>query len=204
MKNQKSKTVQLELDERHLYTLRDALEVYSRLKTGQIKMALDAAFTDRVIEWDDAQMVETVVRNVVFKGEELVKNPNMSYGIYQKEVGDAKEAFIIKKTLDQYFHYKRNDGFRRVCDVSGDGPPKSASDIPVPKIVGFEPKKTFPIPKRQYAKLNFLFEMKDWKAMWTIVDKTFQKKPLPKGSSSEIKKIDDKWVVIVSEPCMID
>ena len=40
--------------------------------------------------------------------------------------------------------------------------------------------------------------------MWTIVDKTFQKNPLPKGKSSEIKKINEEWVVIVTEPYMMD
>lgn len=197
---QKNKTVQLELDEQHLYTLVYALEVYSRLKTGQIGMAIDTAFQDKLIGWDDKQMIETVVRNVVFKGEELVRNPNMSYGIHQKEVGDAKQAFIIRKVIDQYFHYKRNDGYRIVCDVSGDGAPYIQTDIPIPKIVGFEPKKTFKIPKRAYDILNKAFDKKDWKTMWAAVDLVFKKNPLPKGSSSEIKKIDNEWVVIVNEP----
>ena len=81
---------------------------------------------------------------------------------------------------------------------------KAMSPYPAPKIVGFDPKKVFPIPKRQHAKLNFLFEKKDFSAMWEIVDKTFEKKPLPKGSSSKIEKIDDKWVVIVVEPYILD
>ena len=200
----KNETIQLELDERYLPTLVNALEVYSRLRCGQIKYALDSAFYDKNIDYQDAMYLESLLKNCVFKNEDILKYKDMSYGIHSKEAGDGKQAFAIKKTIEQYLHYKRNNGYRRICDVSGDGPMKCMSPYPEPKIVGFNPHKIFPIPKRQYSKLEFLFEMKDFSAMWKIVEKTFEKKPLPRGTSSEIKKIDYKWVVIVNEPYIID
>ena len=200
----KNETIQLELDERYLPTLVNALEVYSRLRCGQIKYALDSAFYDKNIDYDEAMYLENIVKGLIFKNEQILDHNNMSYGIHSKEAGDGKQAFAIKKTIEQYLHYKRNNGYRRICDVSGDGPMKCMSPYPEPKIVGFNPHKIFPIPKRQYAKLDFLFENKDFGAMWVIVDKIFEKKPLPKGTSSEIKKMNDKWVVIVKEPYVLE
>lgn len=202
--NTKNEIIQLELDERYLPTLINALEVYSRLRCGQIKYAFDSAFIDKNLDYHEMMTLEGIARSFIFRNEEVLEYKNMYYGIHSNESGDAKEAFALKKTIDQYLHYKRNNGYRRICDVSGDGPMKAMSKLPPPKIVGFEPKKIFPIPKRQYAKLEFLFEMKDYAAMWKIVEKTFEKKELPKGSSTEIKKINDKWVVIVNEPYLID
>ena len=86
-------------------------------------------------------------------------------------------------------------------DVSGDGAYGSGyKGTSPPKIVNFDPSKTFPVPKRCWNALDFLFEKKDYSAMWEYIDKSFKKKPLPKGNSSEIKKVDDSWVVIVKEP----
>jgi hypothetical protein len=204
MKLKKEEKIQLELDEHYLPTLVNALEVYSRLRCGQIKYALDSAFIDKNLDYTEMMYLENIVRSFVFKNEEILEYNNMYYGIHSKEAGDAKEAFAIKKTIEQYLHYQRNNGYRKICDVSGDGPMKAMSKYPVPKVVGFEPKKVFPIPKRQHAKLDFFFEIKDFSSMWKIIDKTFTKKPLPKGTSSEIKKIDDKWLVVVNEPYLIE
>jgi hypothetical protein len=87
-------------------------------------------------------------------------------------------------------------------DVSGDGAKGffGSKDIAHPKILNFDPSKTFLIPKKYWIKLNILSETNEYKDMWEIVDKAFKKKPLPKGKSTEIKRVDEKWVVIVREP----
>jgi hypothetical protein len=240
-KKETPQKVLLELDEKHLPTLVNALETYSRLRSGQIKMALDAVYWDANLTYEECQYIENHVRYFVFphniqreynheyeeyydnygneydkdgnivnesedwkrkKNRHHLDHPNTSFGINCKEHGDGTEAWIIKKVLDQYLHYKRNDGYRRMSDVSGDGAMKWAGskDIEHPKILNFDPSKTFPLPKRYWPTLDFLFENKDYSAMWQCVDKAFKKKPLPKGSSSEIRKVNDKWVVIVKEP----
>jgi hypothetical protein len=87
-------------------------------------------------------------------------------------------------------------------DVSGDGASDwfGSKDIVHPKILNFNPIKTFPIPKRYWNTLDVCYEKKDFGTMWEIYDKSFKKKPLPKGNSTEIKKVDNKWVAIVKEP----
>jgi hypothetical protein len=243
-KKETSQKVLLELDEKHLPTLVNALETYSRLRSGQIKMALDAVYWDADLTYEEGQYIENAIRYVVFppncvreydghggfydrydnvydevgnlveeseewkrkKNRHHLDHPNTSFGVNCKEHGDGTEAWVIKKVLDQYLHYKRNDGYRRMSDVSGDGAMEWAGskDIEHPKILNFDPSKTFPLPKRYWPTLDFLYEKKDYCAMWQCVDKAFKKKPLPKGSSSEIKKADDKWVVIVKEPYKIN
>jgi hypothetical protein len=243
-KKETPQKVILELDEKHLPTLINALETYSRLRSGQIKMALDAVYWDADLTYEEGQYIENNIRYVVFPrniqreydydneeyfdqyGNEYDKDgniveesedwkrkkerhhldhPNTSFGVNCKEHGDGTEAWVIKKVLDQYLHYKRNDGYRRVMDVSGDGARDwfDSKDIVHPKILNFDPSKIFPIPKRYWATLDFLFEKKDYSAMWEYVDKAFKKKPLPKGSSTEIKKVNDEWVVIVKEPYLL-
>jgi hypothetical protein len=240
-KKETPQKVILELDEKHLPTLVSALETYSRLRSGQIKMALDAVYWDANLTYEECQYIENAVRYVVFPrniqreydcdykeyhdqyGNEYDENgniveesedwkrkkdrhhldhPNTSFGVNCKEHGDGTEAWIIKKVLDQYLHYKWNDGYRNISDVSGDGARDwfGSKDIVHPKILNFDPSKTFPLPKRYWGALDSFYEKKDFMAMWDIVDKSFKKKPLPKGSSSEIKKVDDEWVVIVKEP----
>lgn len=243
-KKEKKETAQkvlLELDEKHLPTIINALETYSRLRSGQIKMALDAVYWDASLTYEEGQYIENAIRYVVFppncvreydgehkefydrydneydengnlvkESEEWKKkkdrhhldHPNSSFGVNCKEHGDGTEAWVIKKVLDQYLHYKWNGGYRNIMDVSGDGARDwfGSKDIVHPKILNFNPSKTFPISKRYWKTLDFLFEKKDFSAMWQCADKSFKKKPLPRGSSSEIKKVDDEWVVIVNEP----
>jgi hypothetical protein len=204
-KKETSQKVQIEFDEEHLHTLVQALETYSRLRSGQIGIALDNVYWDRDLDWNDKKDLETKVRNVVFKNEELSENTNMSYGVGCPEMKDGTDAFIIRKVIDQYLHYKRNDGYRRVMDVSGDGAYGFGyKGTPPPKILNFDTSKIFPLPKRYWNALDSFYEKKDFMAMWDIYDKVFKKKPLPKGKLSQIKKVDDKWVVIVKEPYILN
>jgi hypothetical protein len=240
-KKETPQKVTIEFDGKHLPTLVNALETYSRLRSGQIGMAMDAVYWDADLTYEEALNIEHTIRYHVFprnvqkeydsereeyfdqynntydkegnivqessewerkKNRHHLDHNNQSFGVNCKEHGDGTEAWIIKKVLDQYLHYKRNDGYRRLLDVSGDGARDwfGSKDIVHPKILNFDPSKTFPIPNRYWNALDSFYEKKDFMAMWDIVDKAFKKKPLPKGSSSEIKKVDNEWVVIVKEP----
>jgi hypothetical protein len=231
------KKVTMEFDEAHLPTLVSALEVYSRLRSGQISIAMDTAFWDVNLSWDERQFIENAVRYIVFpsqpkreydghgefydqynneydSGGSLVKEseeweqkknrphldyPNSYFGVGCDEMKDGTVAWEIKKTIDQYLHYQRNNGFRRICDVSGDGA-MQISKVPVPKVLNFDPCKTIKIPKRYYNKIEKNFENKEWSVLWNLTDKIFAKNPLPKGKSTTIKKIEDDWCVVVNEP----
>jgi hypothetical protein len=194
------KKVTIQFDEEHLQTIATAMEVYSRLRSGQIKFAFDAAFCDKDLTYSDSEAIESFVRTFVFRNDKTIAdNRNAYYGVGQEEMKDGTVAWEIKKTIEQYLHYQRNDGCRNIMDVSGDGP-MQISKVPVPKILNFEPSKTFPVPKKAYDILNKAFEKNDWETMWATVELAFKNKPLPKGKSTKIEKVDNQWVVIVNEP----
>jgi hypothetical protein len=199
-KTKPRKKISVQFDEEHLYTIATAMEVYSRLRSGQIKFAFDAAFCDKNLTYEDGETIESFVRTLVFRNDEhIINNRNAYYGVGQEQMKDGTEAWEIKKTVEQYLHYERNDGYRNIMDVSGDGP-MQISKVPVPKILNFEPSKTFPVPKKAYDILNKAFEKNDWETMWATVELAFKNKPLPKGKSTKIEKVDNQWVVIVNEP----
>ncbi len=205
MKNKKIyKKVSIEFDERHLSTLTTSLEVYSRLRSGQIKFAMDAAFWDKNLNYNDGEAIESFVRTVVFhKDDELMKNRNAYYGVGQEKLKDGTVAWEIKKTIEEYQHYQRNNGIRKIGDVSGDGVIQ-ISDIPVPKIKGdhngyWSPMMVFLISKRYQEPMDKAMKEKNFKKVWEIVDKSFKKKPLPKGSSTKVVK-NGSYYVIVEKP----
>ena len=207
-KTTESKKITIEFDEQHLRTLATALEVYSRLRGGQIKFAFDNAFWDKNLSYEDGEVLESFVRTIVFQKDELlIKNRNAYYGIGCKEMKDADVAWEIKKTIEQYQHYQRNDGFRRVCDVSGDGP-MQISNVPVPKILEsngyWKPQKSFIIPKRYQKYIDASMKIEKYSDVWSVVHKAFKKKPLPKGTLSRIEKYDDSYYVVVEEPYTLD
>jgi hypothetical protein len=81
-KTEQSKKVSIEFDEKHLATLVTALEVYSRLRGGQIKFAFDNVFWDKDLSYQDGQVLESFVRTIVFHKDELLReNRNAYYGI---------------------------------------------------------------------------------------------------------------------------
>jgi hypothetical protein len=209
-----SKKVSIEFDEKHLGTLATALEVYSRLRSGQIKMAMDTAFWDKDLTYQDGEVLESMVRTIVFyKEEELMKNRNAYYGVGCKEAKDGTVAWEIKKTIDQYLHYQRNDGYRNVMGVDGDGA-MQFSEVPIPKIINpigilseikyWKPQKEFRIPQRYQDSMDKAMKAKDFTKVWEIVDKSFKKNPLPKGNLTRIDEIAGTYYVIVEKPYKMD
>jgi hypothetical protein len=200
-----SEKVSIEFDERHLETLTTALEVYSRLRSGQIKFAIDAAFWDKYLTYNDGEVIESFVRTLVFrKEEEIINNKNSYYGVGCLNMKDGTVAWEIKKVIEQYLHYKRNNGMRRICDVSGDGP-LEISGISAPKVLDsikgyWKPQKEFRIPQGKQESMKKAMDNKDYEKAWSIVYDSFKKKPLPTGKKTRIEEVAGTYYVIVEEP----
>jgi hypothetical protein len=205
MKSKKPKKICIEFDERHLSTITIALEVYSRLRSGQIKFAMDAAFSDKELTYNDGDVIESIVRTLVFRKEdEIIQNRNSYYGVGCLHMKDGTVAWEIKKVIEQYQHYQRNDGMRSMCDVSGDGP-LEISGIPSPKILDsintyWKPQKQFRIPQVKQESIKKAMQNKDYDKAWDIVYSSFKKKPLPYGSKTRIEEVSGSYYVIVEEP----
>jgi hypothetical protein len=209
-KKTESKKVSIEFDEKHLGTLVTALEVYSRLRSGQIATAIGEAYSDKLcLDYNDRQVIESIVRTLAFRDEEICTQPNSYYGIGCPEMKDGTVAWEIKKTIEQYLHYQRNDGYRRICDVSGDGSTQY-SEVPIPKVINtlgmlsavkyWKPQKEFRIPQRYQEAMSKAIKDKDSVKAWEIAYKSFKKSPLPKGSVSKIEDVAGTYYVVVEQP----
>ena len=243
MKKTKTKKVKIEFDYGHLGVLVTALEVYSRLRSGQVDMAMSEAYWDRLLDWDEREYIHKVVRHAYFPSFpvrhydghggfwDYYNNEYDENGVIVKEskewekkkefphldqlnssfgVGNTKEmrhgtiAWEIKKTIDQYLHYERNDGYRKICDVSGDGAMKF-SDIEPPKILDdineyWKPEKKFRIPQRYQKRIEKTIKEKQFSKTWDIVYQAFEKNPLPTGSTSKIEEIAGIYYVVIEKP----
>jgi hypothetical protein len=206
MKTLKNKPdrISIEFDRKHLSVLTTALEVYSRLRSGQIKVAMDSAFEDKELTYEDGQVLESFVRTIVFRKEELlIKNRNAYLGVGCEAMKGGTVAWEIKKAIQEYLHYERNDGYRDM-GVDGDGV-LNISKIPEPKILDkvhgyWKPEKAFRIPQRSQNKISEAIKAQQHNKAWEIVDKCFKNKPLPRGSSARIQEVSGTYYVIVTKP----
>ena len=172
--------------DKHLAVINTALEVYYRLRSGQINMALDAAF-NYSIDRDELDIIEKLIRKSTHNAKRvamgLPKLPtNAAYGFNSPEIGDAVIACEILKTIEEYLAVKNNDGFYG-STVNFRGPLK-ASDEPLPIILEHKNYKDYMLNKKQSAKINKLYATKDFNKMWEYVDSL--KLNLPKGEKTEI------------------
>ena len=207
-KTTESKKVSIEFDEKHLLTLTTALEVYSRLRGGQIAMAMSTTFIDKnCLNYTDVDVIESVVKTLAFRGEEICTRPHSYYGVGCEQMKDGTVAWEIKKVIDQYLHYQQNDGYRSIMNVSGDGA-MQYSEVPLPKIIDsngyWKPQKSFIIPKRYQKFIDASMKIEKYSDVWAVVDKAFKKTPLPKGKLSRIEKYDGSFYVVVEEPYKLD
>lgn len=56
----------IKFTDEHLKVLQTALEVYSRLRAGQVKIAMEEAFRDYMLTWDETESIEKFVRPIIF------------------------------------------------------------------------------------------------------------------------------------------
>lgn len=206
MKTLKNKPdrISIEFDRKHLPVLTTALEVYSRLRSGQIKIAMDSAFEDKELTYEDGQVLESFVRTIVFRKEELlIKNRNAYLGVGCEAMKGGTVAWEIKKAIEEYLHYERNGGYRDM-GVDGDGV-LNISQIPEPKILDkvhgyWKPEKAFRIDQRYQSKISEAIKAQQHHKAWEIVDKCFKNKPLPIGSSAKIQEVSGTYYVVVAKP----
>lgn len=244
MKKQKNKPqrIQVEFERQHLLVLISALETYSRLQSGQIKMAIDEVYWDRNLTYEEGQHIENTIRYHAFprnaKREydghggfydqynneyddrgEIIKesevwkskkirphldHPNSSFGVGCKEMIRGTIAWEVKKAIEEYLHYERNDGYRDM-GVDGDGV-LNISNTPNAKVIDpktktyWVPEKWFVIPKRYQAKIASLVQSNNWSGVWDTVEKAFKGKKLPGGSGMRVEEKDSLYFVVVQKP----
>ena len=242
VKNKKSKRIQVEFERQHLLVLISALETYSRLQSGQIKMAMDEVYWDKGLTYEEGQYLENAVRSIAFppnakreydghggfydqygneydESGEIVKesedwknkkirphldHPNSSFGVGCKEMIRGTIAWEIKKAIEEFLHYERNDGYRDM-GVDGDGV-LNVTGIPEVKIIDSDtkqywvPEKHFLIPKQYQKRIEEFLKIEKYSDVWSVVDKAFKKKPLPKGKLAKIEKYDGSYYVVVEKP----
>lgn len=189
--------VTIEFQKEHIPTILKALEVYQRIKLGQIDYALDEAFGWK-LDHEAKQEIHNCARKYLFP--EFENNPNVSYGIYnQEKVGDATMAYEIYKVLGRYRAITNNDGWSdwgRTFDKV-----HSHTGIDLPVVQNFIDYKLFKIPKRLWKKLDATLNVDyagDWNDIWKSIDKAMPK--LPKGEKSELVSEPDSWYVKVHSP----
>jgi hypothetical protein len=187
-KKKEHKKVTVTFDERHLPVIARALEIFMRMRSGQITMALDECYADKQSKmlndknyhhYDDNKDIEKLIRKVYFKD---LGSPNAAWGVGQYGFG-GEEAYMIWKTLRQYMAYERNDGYAgtgRDFDTTWG----SYSDVPNPVVQGFSTRKFFKAPKSIADKIELLCSEKKYQEAFDLIDKKW--KTLPRGDKYEI------------------
>lgn len=168
------------LTNKHLQVIVTALSCFYRLRSGQVGMAMDEAYRDKDISYDDRENIENLVKSIAFKE---IKHANSYYGFNSPELKDGTLAFEIEKTLTEYLSVKNNDGYwGNGCNFNG--PLPTSSKEPLPIIEGFRDYKDFPLTRAQTKKILPYYHKNDYKKMWKAYDSL--KLDLPKGEKYQI------------------
>jgi hypothetical protein len=159
-------------------------------------------------EYDDnGNIVEESEDWVSKKNRPHLDYPNSYFGVGCPEMKSGTIAWEIKKSIEEFLHYERNDGYRDM-GVDGDGV-LNISGIPNAKILNpvyyggstyWKPQKEFKIPQRYQEEIRTIIKDKKFDDAWKIVDKSFKSKPLPKGSSIRIEEKAGTYYVVVEKP----
>lgn len=92
----------------HLHVITKALEVYYRLRMGQFRTAMDVAFSEYHLSWDELEKIEDFVKPIIFP-----ENPQLQYdghGGYYDQYGnsyDEEGNLIGEVTWEQKCREKR-------------------------------------------------------------------------------------------------
>lgn len=193
-KTKASKKVTITFDEGQLPIIVRALEAFTRLRSGQITMALDEIYADKQTKMlmnhasgynnDDDKDIENLIRKVYFKD---LKHSNESFGVGGLGFG-GDEAYTISKTLRQYLAYERNDGYAGF-GVDFDGVIGKYGEYEKPKIHDFDTRKFFTAPKRLQAKLSELYDAERYEECFDLIDKKW--KSLPDGNQYQISYVKE-------------
>jgi hypothetical protein len=142
------------------------------------------------------------------KNRPHLDHTNSSFGVGCKEMKQGTIAWEIKKALEEYLHYERNDGYRDM-GVDGDGV-LSISGIPPAQIISpimlsdfkyWKPEKAFRIPQKAQNKVKKHIENVDYTKAWETAKKAIEEKEaLPQGSSARLEEVAGTYYVVVSKP----
>ena len=67
----------VKLSDSHLRVINRALEVYYRMRSGQIGIALDTAY-DECIDWDTRDIIEKMVRRLIIDDKKYKNKMNQA------------------------------------------------------------------------------------------------------------------------------
>ena len=169
----------IHLTDRQLQVIVTGLEVFYRLRSGQVGIAMDLAYRDKGLSYNETEAIENLVKSMAFKE---IKHPNSYYGFSSPELKDGTLAYEIEKTLTEYLSVKNNDGYwGSGCNFNG---PVRTTQEPLPIIEGFRDYKDFPLTRAQTKKVLPHYHNNDCKKMWEAYDKL--KLGLPKGEKYQI------------------
>lgn len=138
------------------------------------------------------------------KNRPHLDHPNSSFGVGCPEMKNGTIAWEIKKAIEEFLHYERNDGYRDM-GVDGDGV-LNISGIPNAKIIDTEtreywkPIKRFPIPFKYQTKIADLIQSNKFSDVWSLIDKAFKNKKLPAGKCRKVEEKDSLYYVVVEKP----
>jgi hypothetical protein len=139
-----------------------------------------------------------------FKKRPHLDHKNSSFGVGCEEMKRGTIAWEIKKAIQEFLHYERNDGYRDM-GVDGDGV-LNISGIPSPKVIDpntnnyWKPIKKIKIPNRHQEKIKQLVANKQYKEAWALIEISFKNTPLPKGSSYTIENENEIFYIAVEKP----
>jgi hypothetical protein len=195
----------LKLKDEHINVLMNALEAYSRAKTGQFDMMLEAIFPEKAWEMsrDERDALSVILRKYFIDDDLTQKNKNASLGIYNEKTGDGKMAWTIKKILDEYRSVKNNHGFWGT-HVGFDGPLEN--DGPT---TNFDGSIYYTVHDSDLnLKLWEYYQKKDYKPMWKIFGEQFpwvhrgsaEIVALPKSPNNINDRLSVKFALQVKKP----
>lgn len=154
----------IKLSDTHLRVINTALECLYRLRSGQIRYALEAAYTQSVYGYDDLKHIEKQIRDI-FLPELQATGGNYSFS--SKQMGFASIGYEIQKTFEEFLSVKNNDGYYGTT-TNFYGPLKASSE-PLPEVVGFHRYKDFILTQEQSDKIRKLSNKKQYNKMWEYI-----------------------------------
>lgn len=86
----------IEFTDEHLRVMMTALEVYSRLRAGQIRIAVDEAFRDMSMSWEELKSIEKFVRNILYPEPPQLKYDG--HGYYCDQYGCTYDENGVRDT----------------------------------------------------------------------------------------------------------
>lgn len=147
MKREKLDTI-IKFSKTHLETIQIALEVYQRIRIGQISKAL----------------------NLALDGFSLKKESEIDKLVLPLTHRDNSIAYMIEQTITQYLAVKNSNG-EWSCSKQFDDV-YNVTKTPLPKIVNFKKYIDYPIDDQYTSTLNSFNLEKNYLGMWEIADKT--------------------------------